>query len=199
MLDVRARTADSVIIGGDDRHLDFRVVLEVTERADAPSRLALTTAGRPFTDRLVTDLVTSGIAVAPITLHTGVSSPESGEPPSPERFSVSRATAQLVNDTRTAGGRVVAVGTTVTRALETAATEDGHVRSDSGWTDLVLSADRPMRVVDGLVTGWHAPGATHLDVLEAVVGARAVREAYESALASGYLWHEFGDSTLLLR
>lgn len=164
-----------------------------------PGSAEMPSAGRPFTDRLVTDLVTSGITLAPITLHTGVSSPETGEPPSPERFAVSSTTARLVEATRAAGGRVIAVGTTVTRALETVATEHGFIRLGSGWTDLVLSADRPTRVVDGLITGWHAPGASHLDLLEAVVGPRTVSEAYDAALDSGYLWHEFGDSALLLR
>jgi S-adenosylmethionine:tRNA ribosyltransferase-isomerase len=164
-----------------------------------PGSAEMPSAARPFTDRLVTDLVTSGVTVAPITLHTGVSSSELGEPPSPERFAVPETTAQLVEATRAAGGRVIAVGTTVTRALETVADRDGHVGPDSGWTDLVLGAERPTRVVDGLITGWHAPGASHLSLLDAVVGARAVREAYDSALAAGYLWHEFGDSALLLR
>ena len=156
-------------------------------------------AGRPFTDRLVTDLLTAGVTMAPITLHTGVSSPETGEPPSPERFAVPASTARLVETTRASGGRVIAVGTTVTRALETVATESGLLRPGSGWTDLVLGADRPVRVVDGLITGWHAPGASHLKLLESVVGATAVRESYQAALASDYLWHEFGDSALLLR
>jgi len=164
-----------------------------------PGSAEMPSAGRPFTDRLVTDLVTSGVTVAPITLHTGVSSSELGEPPSPERFAVPGSTARLVETTHTAGGRVIAVGTTVTRALETVADADGHVGPGSGWTDLVLGAERPTRVVDGLITGWHAPGASHLSLLDAVVGARAVREAYDSALAAGYLWHEFGDSALLLR
>lgn len=164
-----------------------------------PGSAEMPSAGRPFTDRLVTDLVTSGISLAPITLHTGVSSPEIGEPPSPERFDVPATTARIVNATRAAGGRVVAVGTTVTRALETVAARDGYVRPGGGWTDLVLSTERPTRVVDGLVTGWHAPGASHLSLLESVVGSRTVRGAYDSALASGYLWHEFGDSALLLR
>ena len=128
-----------------------------------------------------------------------MSSPEVGEPPSPERFAVSGTTAQLVNATREAGGRVVTVGTTATRALETVAGEGGRVQPGSGWTDLVLSPERPTWVVDGLVTGWHAPGASHLGLLEAVVGAGAVRDAYDSALVAGYLWHEFGDSALLLR
>jgi S-adenosylmethionine:tRNA ribosyltransferase-isomerase len=92
---------------------------------------------------------------------------------------------------------VVAVGTTVTRALESVAEPDGRVQPGEGWTDLVLSRDRPARVVDGLITGWHAPEASHLLLLEAVVGVQLVSAAYSAALAEGYLWHEFGDSAFL--
>ncbi|MFC9552439.1 S-adenosylmethionine:tRNA ribosyltransferase-isomerase [Rhodococcus sp. NPDC056960] len=159
----------------------------------------MASAGRPFTHRMVTELATSGVVVAPILLHTGVSSPERGEPPIPERYDVPEPTATLINHRRAAGGRVIAVGTTVTRALETRATLDGAAVAGAGWTDLVLSTGRPTRVVDGLITGWHAPGASHLMLLESVVGAAAVRHAYDEALAGGYLWHEFGDSALLLR
>jgi S-adenosylmethionine:tRNA ribosyltransferase-isomerase len=155
-------------------------------------------AGRPFTTDLVTDLVTCGIGVAPITLHTGVSSQDAGEPPQPERFRVPETTARAVNMTRAWGNRVVAVGTTVTRALETAADGDGIVRARRGWTDLVLGPDHPAQVVDGLVTGWHAPGASHLNLLEAVAGAELVERAYAEAVRARYLWHEFGDSCLLL-
>ena len=164
-----------------------------------PGSAEMPSAARPFTDRLVTELASSGISFAPITLHTGVSSPESGEPPSPERFAVSVATARIVNETRAAGGRVVAVGTTVTRALESVVDSGGRANGAAGWTDLVLSQERPTRLVDGLITGWHAPGASHLNLLEAVVGVESVRRAYDSALAGDYLWHEFGDSALLLR
>ncbi|WP_375489982.1 S-adenosylmethionine:tRNA ribosyltransferase-isomerase [uncultured Jatrophihabitans sp.] len=166
--------------------------------AREPGSAEMPSAGRPFTDRLVTDLVTAGIGVAPITLHTGVSSPDAGEPPQAERFRVPDATARAVNMTRAWGGRVVAVGTTVTRALETAADGDGVVRAASGWTDVVLGADRPARVVNGLVTGWHAPGASHLDLLRAVAGRELVDDAYDEALRAQYRWHEFGDSCLLL-
>jgi len=155
-------------------------------------------AGRPFTDRMVTDLVVRGVAVAPITLHAGVSSPDAGEPPLPERFSVPEATARLVNQTRKNGGRVVALGTTVTRALESAAFTDGTVHTANGWTDLVLNADRPTRVVDGLITGWHTPESSHIQLLEAVAGGLLVRRAYDAAIEARYLWHEFGDSCLLL-
>jgi len=155
-------------------------------------------AGRPFTSRLVTDLVTAGVAVAPVTLHTGVSSLEKGEPPLPEPYQVPAATARLVNSTWNAGGRVVAVGTTVTRALESVADRDGTVHAGSGWTDLVLGPHRQARVVSGLVTGWHEPGASHLLLLEAVAGPELVSAAYAAARSAGYLWHEFGDCALLL-
>jgi S-adenosylmethionine:tRNA ribosyltransferase-isomerase len=163
-----------------------------------PGSAEMPSAGHPFTTRIVTDLVAKGVAVAPITLHTGVSSPETGEPPIPERYDVPPATADLVNLTRSRGGRVVAVGTTVTRALETVADDDGVVHAGDGVTDLVLGPGRPARVVTGLVTGWHAPGASHLALLQAVAGDELVRTAYDAAVSHGYLWHEFGDSCLLL-
>jgi S-adenosylmethionine:tRNA ribosyltransferase-isomerase len=163
-----------------------------------PGSAEMPSAGRPFTAELVVDLVTRGVGVAPITLHTGVSSQEPGEPPQPERFSVSESTARAVNATRAWGGRVVAVGTTVTRALESCAGDSGLVRAAQGWTGLVLGPKHRARVVDGLVTGWHAPGASHLDLLEAVAGADLVERAYRAAVRDRYLWHEFGDSCLLL-
>ena len=163
-----------------------------------PGSAEMPSAARPFTHELVTELATRGVTVAPIRLHTGVSSLEAGETPLPEPYLVPATTARLVEDTRRHGGRVVAVGTTVTRALETVAGPDGHVAAGQGWTDLVLGPNRPARVVDGLITGWHAPGASHLQLLEAVAGADIVAAAYESARSAGYLWHEFGDSALLL-
>jgi S-adenosylmethionine:tRNA ribosyltransferase-isomerase len=166
--------------------------------ARSPGSAEMPSAGRPFTDHLVTQLATDGIVIAPITLHAGVASLEAGEPPLPERFTVPTPTAQLVNLTRSAGRRVIAVGTTVTRALESAADPGGTVRARHGWTDLVLGADHPARVVTGLVTGWHDPDASHLALLEAVAGPNLVRGAYQAAEQAGYLWHEFGDSCLLL-
>jgi S-adenosylmethionine:tRNA ribosyltransferase-isomerase len=166
--------------------------------AREPGSAEMPSAGRPFTERVLTDLITRGVALAPIVLHTGVSSQEPGEPPQPERFQVPEATARLVNATRQAGGRVIAVGTTVTRALESAAEPDGSVRARRGVTDLVLRPERPARVVTGLVTGWHAPGASHLALLCAVAGEPLVGLAYVEALRQEYRWHEFGDSCLLL-
>jgi S-adenosylmethionine:tRNA ribosyltransferase-isomerase len=158
----------------------------------------MASAGRPFTDRLLVRLVARGIAVLPLVLHTGVSSPELHEPPAPERFAVPAATARIVTDARAHGGRVVAVGTTVTRALESATGEDGVTRPASGWTDLVLGPDSPARAVDGLVTGLHAPEASHLQLLAAVAGVDLVDRAYRTAVAAHLLWHEFGDSMLFL-
>ena len=166
--------------------------------ATEPGSAEMASAGRPFTAELVVRLVVRGVVVAPVVLHAGVSSPELHEPPLLERFAVPATTARLVNATRAAGGRVVAVGTTVTRALESAAAEDGTVAPVRGWTDLVLGPHRPARVVTGLVSGLHAPQASHLLLLEAVAGADAVRRAYDAAVAERYLWHEFGDSSLFL-
>ena len=106
--------------------------------------------------------------------------------------------SRKVNATRAAGNRVVAVGTTVTRALETATGEDGVTRPAAGWTDLVLGPDRPARAVTGLLTGLHAPDASHLLLLEAVAGRALVDRAYARAAAGEYLWHEFGDTMLFL-
>ncbi|PZS26807.1 MAG: queuosine biosynthesis protein [Pseudonocardiales bacterium] len=166
--------------------------------ARQPGSAEMPSAGRPFTAEIVTDLIRRGIVIAPLLLHTGVSSQEAGEAPQPERFEVAPATARLVNLTRASGGRVVAVGTTVTRALESATDVEGRVEARAGWTDLVLGPDRPARVVGGLVTGWHAPGASHLQLLQAVAGTELVHRAYAEALRHRYLWHEFGDSCLLL-
>jgi S-adenosylmethionine:tRNA ribosyltransferase-isomerase len=166
--------------------------------ATEPGSAEMASAGRPLTERLLVRLLARGILVAPVVLHCGVSSPELHEPPYPEKFAVPDVTARLVTATRRAGGRVVAVGTTVTRALETATDDDGVVRARTGWTDLVLGPDRPTRTVTGLLTGLHAPEASHLQLLEAVAGADLVDRAYREALAAHYLWHEFGDAMLFL-
>jgi S-adenosylmethionine:tRNA ribosyltransferase-isomerase len=166
--------------------------------ATTPGSAEMPSAGRPFTPELITRLVASGILLAPITLHTGVSSPERHEPPFPEQYDVPAATARLVNTIREAGGRVIAVGTTVVRALETAAAPDGTVAPGSGWTGLVIGPERPTRTVDGLITGWHEPEASHLQMLEAIAGHDLLTRSYTEALEHAYLWHEFGDSHLII-
>jgi S-adenosylmethionine:tRNA ribosyltransferase-isomerase len=166
--------------------------------ADEPGSAEMPSAGRPFTERLLTRLVVRGVRIAPLVLHAGVSSPEKHEPPSPERYSVPGSTAVLVNTTRAEGGRVVAVGTTVVRALETVAGAAGTVSAGAGWTDHVVGPASPIRAVDGVISGLHEPEASHLLLLEEVAGRDLVQRAYDEAVHHRYLWHEFGDSMLFL-
>jgi S-adenosylmethionine:tRNA ribosyltransferase-isomerase len=166
--------------------------------ANEPGSAEMPSAGRPFTAELVTQLVAQGVLVAPLELHTGVSSPELGEPPYPERYRVPETTARLVNAVHGWGGRVVAIGTTVVRALETVAGPDGTVSAGAGQTGLVVTPQRGLRTVDGLLTGWHEPEASHLLMLEAAAGAPLLGRSYRTATDLGYLWHEFGDLHLIL-
>ena len=163
-----------------------------------PGSAEMPSAARPFSLSLVADLVSRGVVLAPLQLHAGVSSQEAGEAPGAEQVRVGERTAALVNHTRASGGRVIAVGTTVTRALETAADAGGTVRAVRGWTDLVITPSRGVRVVDGIISGWHEADASHLQLLEAVAGPRMLAAAYRQALDVGYDWHEFGDAALLL-
>jgi S-adenosylmethionine:tRNA ribosyltransferase-isomerase len=190
------RVGRPIAYGYLDRRFPLRDYQTVFSRD--PGSAEMPSAGRPFTNRLVTRLVRSGVLVAPVLLHTGVSSQDAGESPQPERFEVTADTAALVNAARSRGGRVVAVGTTATRAIESASAVDGRVDAAGGWTELVIGPDRPVRVVDGLVSGWHNPEASHLLLVEAVAGAALTQRAYDAAVELGYAWHEFGDSCLIL-
>jgi S-adenosylmethionine:tRNA ribosyltransferase-isomerase len=163
-----------------------------------PGSAEMPSAGRPFTAALVTELVARGVLVAPITLHCGVSSLEAGESPYPERYRVPAHTARLANVVHRWGGRVIAVGTTVVRALETVAAPDGEVSPGSGLTNLVVTPELGLRAIDGLITGWHEPESSHLSLLEAAAGPDLLRRSYEAAYAGGYRFHEFGDSQLIL-
>ncbi|MEP7047881.1 MAG: S-adenosylmethionine:tRNA ribosyltransferase-isomerase [Ilumatobacteraceae bacterium] len=166
--------------------------------ADEPGSAEMPSAGRPFTADVITRLVAKGIGVTPLVLHTGVASLESTELPYPERLRVPSCTVDRVNDAHKSGGRVIAVGTTVVRGLETAATADGLLRPFDGWTDLVITPERGVKVVDGLLTGWHEPQASHLLMLEAVAGRALLEASYAASLTAGYLWHEFGDMHLII-
>ncbi|MCW2794874.1 S-adenosylmethionine:tRNA ribosyltransferase-isomerase [Nocardioides sp.] len=170
--------------------------------ATVPGSAEMPSAGRPLSRELLVELMAGGVVVAPIVLHTGVASQEAPEPPQPEWFSVPDPTARLVELARSHGGRVVAVGTTVTRALESAVQPgSGRLVGLSGWTSLVLGVEHPARVVTGLLTGLHEPQASHLHLLESVAGPVLVDRAYADITAESaphYLWHEFGDSMLLL-
>lgn len=166
----------------------------VTEMGSAE----MPSAGRAFTPELLTQLVARGIVIAPLLLHTGVASLEAHEPPYEEYYRVPAATARQVNLAHATGKRVIAVGTTVIRSLETVTDQEGITHAGEGWTDLVITPQRGLRAVDALLTGLHEPRASHLLMLEALACHMHLQLAYDEALQHGYLWHEFGDLHLLL-
>jgi S-adenosylmethionine:tRNA ribosyltransferase-isomerase len=168
-----------------------------TVYATEPGSAEMPSAGRAFTPELVTGLVAAGIDVAPVVLHAGVSSLESGERPHAEWYSVPRFTAERIDLVRSLGGRVIAVGTTVVRALETAADAD-RIEPGEGWTDLVIEPGTPIRALDGLLTGFHDSDSSHLAMLEAIAGRDLLERSYAEAAGAGYLRHEFGDLHLIL-
>ena len=176
---------------------DWPLAAYQTVFATRPGSAEMPSASRPFTPEVVTRLVAEGITFAPLTLDTGVSSLEGDEEPYPEPFDVPPATARLVNLTRRTGGRVIAAGTTVVRALETAF-DGGRVVPSAGWTSHVVTPQTGVRAVDGLLTGLHEPRSSHLRMLAAFAGPELLSSCYEAAITSGYLWHEFGDVHLLL-
>jgi S-adenosylmethionine:tRNA ribosyltransferase-isomerase len=170
-----------------------------------PGSAEMPSAGRPFTAELVTRLVSMGVQIAPVLLHTGVASLEDHEPPYEEFFRVSSDTAERVTAARRVGRRVIAVGTTVVRALETVTDERGITSAGEGWTSTIIGPDRPVRAVTGMITGLHEPRATHVALVEQVLAAAGngspsqhLARAYEEAHAAGYLWHEFGDAHLII-
>ena len=163
-----------------------------------PGSAEMPSASRPFTPGLVTGLVARGVLIAPLTLHAGVSSLEADEDPYPEPYDVPPATARLVNHVREHGGRVIAAGTTVVRALETAALPGGPVAPSAGWTSHVVTPQTGVRAVNGLLTGLHEPRSSHLRMLAAFAGPELLSRCYDAAITAGYLWHEFGDVHLLM-
>jgi S-adenosylmethionine:tRNA ribosyltransferase-isomerase len=170
-----------------------------TVYATTPGSAEMPSAGRAFTPEIVTELVARGVTVAPVLLHTGVSSLEAHEPPFEEHYRVTPETARLINGAHAVGGRVIAVGTTVVRAIETVASEAGEVGAGEGWTSVVINPERGVSAVDGLLTGWHEPRASHLELVEAVGGRPLIETSYRAAVENGYLWHEFGDLHLVIR
>lgn len=163
-----------------------------TGSAEMPS------AGRGFTQELLSRLESKGIQVLPLILHTGVSNIDTHEPPYREYYRVPPETARSVAEARHSGRRIVAVGTTVVRALESVTDVHGNVRPGEGWTCLVVTPQRRLRAATSLLTGFHEPEATHLAILEALAGITPIRAAYHEALQQGYLWHEFGDLHLIM-
>jgi S-adenosylmethionine:tRNA ribosyltransferase-isomerase len=177
---------------------DWALPFYQTVFARDPGSAEMPSASRPFTPSVVTRLVAGGVLIAPLTLHAGVSSLEAGEDPYPEPYDVPPATARLVNHVRAHGGRIIAAGTTVVRALETVVLPCGQVAASAGWTSHVVTPETGVRAVDGLLTGLHEPRSSHLRMLAAFAGPELLSRCYQAAIGSGYLWHEFGDVHLLL-
>jgi S-adenosylmethionine:tRNA ribosyltransferase-isomerase len=174
--------------------LSYYQTAYATEKGSAE----MPSAGRAFTPELITRLVAKGIQVAPLLLHTGVASPERQEPVYEEYYRVPEPTARLVNAAHAAHRRVIAAGTTVVRALETVTDSCGITQAGEGWTDVVITPQRGIRAVNGLLTGLHEPLSSHLAMLEALAGRAHLEITYREALTNGYLWHEFGDLHLIL-
>jgi len=166
--------------------------------ATEPGSAEMPSAGRAFTAELLTSLVARGVQVAPLLLHTGVASLEEHEPPYEEYYRVPEPTARLVNAAHAAGQRVIAVGTTVVRALETVTDPSGVTHPGEGWTDTIITPQRGVRAINGLLTGFHEPRSTHLAMLEALAGRDHLQVTYREALRARYLWHEFGDVHLIM-
>jgi S-adenosylmethionine:tRNA ribosyltransferase-isomerase len=169
-----------------------------TVYATEPGSAEMPSAGRPFTPRLLKRLESKGIKIAPLILHTGVSNVDTHEPPYKEYYRVTPETAQIVNEARASGKRIIAVGTTAIRALETVTNGEGKTHAGEGWTCLVITPQRRLRAVNALLTGMHEPEASHLAMLEALAGEAHIKIAYDEGLRKGYLWHEFGDLHLIL-
>ncbi|MGH9046889.1 MAG: S-adenosylmethionine:tRNA ribosyltransferase-isomerase [Acidimicrobiales bacterium] len=179
-------------------HGQWPITMYQNVYATEPGSAEMPSAGRPFTPEVLTRLIARGVQVAPVLLHTGVASLEADEAPSPEYYRVTPSTARRLNETRRAAKKVIAIGTTVVRALETVVDDRGSVSPGRGWTETVITPDRPVRAVDGLLTGWHEPEASHLAMLEAIAGRQLLEHCYREAVAGQYLWHEFGDVHLVL-
>jgi len=155
-------------------------------------------AGRAFTPQLLTQLVTKGIQILPIVLHTGVASLEIDERPYQEYYRVSAHTASALNLARQQNKRIIAVGTTVVRALETVTNKEGFTQSGAGWTNEFITPERGLFAVNGLLTGFHEPKASHLLMLETLAGRPHIAVTYQAAIIETYQWHEFGDLHLIL-
>lgn len=169
-----------------------------TVYADSFGSAEMPSAGRAFTFDIINKLVSKGVKIAKLILHTGVSSLEGNELPYEEYFEIPLETAKLINETRKNGKRIIAVGTTVVRALESSIDKEGNVHPAKGLTNILITPEKGIRSVNGMLTGLHEPRATHLSMLESLVGLKHLNITYSEALKQKYLWHEFGDLHLLL-
>lgn len=170
--------------------------------AARPWAFELPSAGRPLTFEILFELEKRGATLTSVTHAASISSTGSARLdqrlPLAERYEIGSAAAAVIAETRRLGGRVIAAGTSVVRALEAAAASTGVVPASSSETELRLDAQHSLRVVDGLLTGLHEPGTSHFELLEAFAPKQLLERAVEHAARTGYLQHEFGDSCLIL-
>ena len=163
-----------------------------------PGSSEMPSAGRGFTKDLVERLLEKGVIFAPILLHTGVSSLEENESPYAEYMEIDQASATKINNAKKHGRKIIAVGTTAVRVVESAVNQRGEVVPYTGNTDLFIDNGYRMKVINGLLTGFHEPRASHLKMLQSIAGFDHIERAYDSALENNYFWHQFGDLHLIL-
>lgn len=176
-----------------------------TVYASDPGSAAAPTAGLHFTPELLAEIRDRGVTVAPVLLHVGLGTfrPVKVEDITSHRmhaeyYRITPETARLINEARAAGRRVVAVGTTTTRCLETAGREGDGVRPGSGWTDIFIYPGYTFRVIDGLVTNFHLPRSTLVMMVSALVGRERLLDAYAEAVRQRYRFFSFGDAMLII-
>ncbi|MEO8110925.1 MAG: S-adenosylmethionine:tRNA ribosyltransferase-isomerase [Ginsengibacter sp.] len=163
-----------------------------------PGSSEMPSAGRGFTPGLIERLLKKGIVIVPVLLHTGVSSLEEYETPYPEYMEIDPVAAAVINTAKRENRRIIGVGTTVVRAVESAANEQAIVTPSQGKTELFIDENYSMKIINGLLTGFHEPKATHLNMLQAIAGYGHIERAYHAAIEGGYYWHQFGDLHLIL-
>ncbi|MGI9542365.1 MAG: S-adenosylmethionine:tRNA ribosyltransferase-isomerase, partial [Cyclobacteriaceae bacterium] len=163
-----------------------------------PGSSEMPSAGRGFTSELVETLLANGVVIAPILLHTGVSSLEENEKPYPEYIEIDPLTASILGNAKSQNKRIIAVGTTAVRAIESAVNDQGHIEPYRGNTNLIIDSGYQIKVANGLLTGFHEPHASHLHMLQALAGMQHIEQAYRIAIEQGYYWHQFGDLHLIL-
>ncbi|GAE34243.1 S-adenosylmethionine:tRNA ribosyltransferase-isomerase [Halalkalibacter akibai] len=183
-------------------HREWPIQAYQTVFSSVPGSIEMPSAGRALSWKMLAQLQKKGVKIVFVQLHTGLSYFENDQWPEPsnhsEAFSVSNEVVTLIKQAKTTGSKVIAVGTTVVRALESAVDAYGMLRPTTGETTLHIKADTMLNVVDGLLTGFHEPEASHLDMLSAFIETPYLLTAYHEAINQGYLWHEFGDINLIL-
>lgn len=166
---------------------------------------AAPTAGLHFTKELLQEIRDMGVSIAEVTLHVGLGTFRPVKVDDvldhhmhSEFFQISEEAADLINTTRKNGGRIISVGTTSTRTLESAAEADGTLHAKSGWTDIFIYPGYQFKVIDGLITNFHLPESTLVMLVSALAGRKHVMAAYEEAVKERYRFFSFGDAMLII-